>query len=101
MWTNLIDNAIDAMDGHGTLRLSTRLDGTDVIVDITDSGHGMSGDVEARVFEPFFTTKGVGKGTGLGLDISRRIIAERHRGEITFESVPGHTTVHVRLPISR
>jgi signal transduction histidine kinase len=101
VWTNLIDNAIDAMDGHGTMRLSTRLDGSDVIVDITDSGHGMSGDVEARVFEPFFTTKDVGKGTGLGLDISRRIIAERHRGEITFDSKPGETTVHVRLPLSR
>ena len=101
VWTNLIDNAIDAMDGRGTLRLSTRLDGSDVIVDITDSGHGMSGDVEARVFEPFFTTKDVGKGTGLGLDISRRIIAERHHGEITFDSMPGQTTVHVRLPLSR
>ena len=101
VWTNLIDNAIDAMDGQGTLRLSTRLDGSDVIIDITDSGHGMPSDVEARVFEPFFTTKDVGKGTGLGLDISRRIIAERHRGEITFDSAPGRTTVHVRLPISR
>jgi signal transduction histidine kinase len=101
VWTNLIDNAIDAMDGQGTLRLSTRLDGSDVVIDITDSGHGMPADVEARVFEPFFTTKDVGKGTGLGLDISRRIVAERHRGEITFDSVPGHTTVHVRLPISR
>jgi signal transduction histidine kinase len=101
VWTNLIDNAIDAMDGHGTLTLSTRLDGSDVVIDITDSGHGMPADVEARVFEPFFTTKDVGKGTGLGLDISRRIIAERHRGEITFDSVPGRTTVHVRLPISR
>jgi len=101
VWTNLIDNAIDAMDGQGTLTLSTRLDGSDVVIDITDSGHGMPADVEARVFEPFFTTKDVGKGTGLGLDISRRIVAERHRGEITFDSVPGRTTVHVRLPISR
>jgi signal transduction histidine kinase len=100
VWTNLIDNAIDAMDGQGTLRLSTRLDGSDVVVDITDSGHGMPADVEARVFEPFFTTKDVGKGTGLGLDISRRIIADRHRGEITFDSAPGRTTVHVRLPMS-
>jgi len=101
VWTNLIDNAIDAMDGHGTLRLSTRLDGSDVVIDITDSGHGMPADVEARVFEPFFTTKDVGKGTGLGLDISRRIVAERHHGEITFDSVPGRTTVRVRIPISR
>ena len=101
VWTNLIDNAVDAMEGRGTLRLSTRLDGADVVVDITDSGHGMSGDVEARVFEPFFTTKDVGKGTGLGLDISRRIVVDRHHGEITFDSAPGRTTVHVRLPIAR
>jgi signal transduction histidine kinase len=101
VWTNLIDNAIDAMDGQGKLRLSTRLDGSDVIIDITDSGHGMPADVETRVFEPFYTTKDVGKGTGLGLDISRRIVVERHRGEITFDSIPGRTTVHVRLPISR
>ena len=101
VWTNLIDNAIDAMSGHGTLRLSTRLDDTDVVVDITDSGHGMSDDVEARAFEPFFTTKDVGKGTGLGLDISRRIVVDRHHGEITFDSVPGQTTVHVRLPVAR
>lgn len=101
VWTNLIDNAIDAMDGHGTLRLSTRLSGSDIVVDVTDSGHGLSGDIEARVFEPFFTTKDVGKGTGLGLDISRRIVVDRHGGEISFDSTPGQTTVHVRLPISR
>jgi signal transduction histidine kinase len=101
VWTNLIDNAIDAMEGHGTLRVATHADGNCIIVDFTDSGHGMASDVQERVFEPFFTTKDVGKGTGLGLDISRRIVVERHGGEITFESVPGHTTAHVRLPISR
>ena len=74
-------------------------DGDCIIVDFTDSGHGMASDVQERVFEPFFTTKDVGKGTGLGLDISRRIVVERHGGEITFDSVPGQTTARVRLPI--
>ena len=101
VWTNLIDNAIDSMEGHGTLRLATRRDGDSIIVDITDSGHGMASAVQERAFEPFFTTKDVGKGTGLGLDISRRIVAERHGGEITFDSVPGETTAHVRLPVKR
>jgi signal transduction histidine kinase len=101
VWTNLIDNAIDAMGGEGTLRLSTRLDQGCIIVDVSDSGHGMGTDVQDRAFEPFFTTKDVGKGTGLGLDISRRIVVERHGGEITFDSVPGNTTAHVRIPMSR
>ncbi|HEX3087704.1 MAG TPA: ATP-binding protein, partial [Ilumatobacteraceae bacterium] len=101
VWTNLIDNAIDAMDGHGTLRLSTHLDGGCIFVDIGDSGHGMPSAVQDRAFEPFFTTKDVGKGTGLGLDISRRIIVDRHGGEITFDSVPGETIAHVRLPVAR
>jgi signal transduction histidine kinase len=101
VWTNIIDNAVDAMGGHGTLRLATRLDGDRVIVDITDSGPGMPDDVQARAFEPFFTTKDVGKGTGLGLDISRRIVVERHHGEISFDSKPGETTAHIGLPIAR
>ena len=101
VWTNLIDNAVDAMDGHGTLRLVTRRDGDDVVVEVIDSGRGMDPDVQARVFEPFFTTKDVGKGTGLGLDISRRIVVDRHGGDISFESEPGSTTARVRLPTRR
>jgi signal transduction histidine kinase len=101
VWTNLIDNAIDAMGGQGRLRVATRVDDDCIIVEVIDSGHGMPSDVQERAFEPFFTTKDVGKGTGLGLDISRRIIVERHGGEITFDSVPGQTTAHVRLPVSR
>ncbi|MCU1359787.1 MAG: ATP-binding region ATPase domain protein [Ilumatobacteraceae bacterium] len=101
VWTNLIDNAIDAMDGTGTLRISTRVEGSDVIVEISDTGRGMPDAVQQRAFEPFFTTKDVGKGTGLGLDISRRIVVDRHHGEITFESQPGATTARVRLPIAR
>ena len=101
VWTNLIDNAVDAMDGSGTLRLTTRVDGDAIVVDVADSGHGMTLDVQARAFEPFFTTKDVGKGVGLGLDMSRRIVVEHHRGDITFDSTAAGTTVHVRLPISQ
>jgi signal transduction histidine kinase len=101
VWTNLIDNAIDAMDGKGTLRLSTSVDGDDVVVEITDSGPGIDAEVQRRMFEPFFTTKDVGSGTGLGLDISRRIVADRHGGAISFESEPGSTTAIVRLPVRR
>ena len=98
VWTNLIDNAIDAMDGAGTLTITTRMDGDDVVVSIGDTGPGMPADVQARAFEPFFTTKDVGKGTGLGLDISRRIIVENHQGEISIASQPGETVLTVRLP---
>jgi len=101
VWTNLLDNAIDAMDGSGTLTVTTRVDGNGVIVDITDTGHGIDPALSGRVFEPFFTTKDVGKGTGLGLDITRRIVVDRHGGQLTFESQPGSTTASVRLPISR
>ena len=99
VWTNLIDNAIDAMEGHGTLRVSARSDTVGwVVVEIGDTGSGMPPEVQAHAFEPFFTTKEVGKGTGLGLDISRRIVVERHSGEITIESGPSGTVVRVRLP---
>lgn len=99
VWTNLIDNAIDAMGGVGTLRIATRVEDERVVVAVSDTGGGMSDDVLARVFEPFFTTKDVGKGTGLGLDISRRIIQERHGGEITFTTGPDGTTATVTLPL--
>ncbi len=102
VWTNLIDNAIDAMGGAGTLRVSTRVDELGyVTVEIADTGSGMPAQVQGHAFEPFFTTKEVGKGTGLGLDISRRIVAERHNGEIAIESRPGDTVLRVRLPPRR
>ena len=101
VWTNLIDNAIDAMDGTGTLRLATSVDGDDVVIEVGDTGPGIDPDVLQRVFEPFFTTKDVGKGTGLGLDITRRIVVDRHAGDITFVSRPGATTAVVRLSIRR
>ncbi len=98
VWTNLIDNAIDAMDGNGTLRISTRADPDDVVVEIGDTGPGMPPDIRARAFDPFYTTKDVGKGAGLGLDISRRIIVERHHGQITIDSRPDETVLCVHLP---
>ena len=98
-WTNLIDNALDAIAGAGTLRVSARAAEGGVVVEIADTGPGMSKEVQAHAFEPFYTTKEIGKGTGLGLDITRRIIAERHGGDITIESRPGDTVVRVRLPL--
>lgn len=98
VWTNVIDNAVDAMKGTGTLRVATRAAGNGVIVEIGDTGPGMPEEVRAHAFDPFYTTKGVGMGTGLGLDISRRIIVERHGGEITIEPASGETVLRVRLP---
>ena len=98
-WTNLIDNAIDAMNGSGTLTLTARLDGDRVAVEIGDTGVGMTPEIVARAFEPFYSTKGVGKGAGLGLDIAQRIIVERHRGTITIDSGPGRTVLRVRIPL--
>jgi signal transduction histidine kinase len=99
VWTNLIDNAVDAMGGAGTLRLATRAERDHVVIEISDTGPGMPPQVAARAFEAFYTTKDVGKGTGLGLDIAQRIVAERHGGTIAIESRPGETVLRVRIPI--
>jgi signal transduction histidine kinase len=99
VWTNLIDNAIDAMGGAGTLRVATRAEGSEVVVEIGDTGPGMSPQVATRAFDPFYTTKDVGKGTGLGLDIAQRIVVERHGGTIDIDSRPGQTVLRVRLPL--
>jgi signal transduction histidine kinase len=101
VWTNLIDNAVDAMGGSGTLRVSSINTDHGVTVEIGDTGPGLSADVLPHIFEPFFTTKDVGRGTGLGLDISRRIIVDRHGGDITVERVGGETVFRVRLPASQ
>lgn len=98
VWTNLIDNAIDAMNGEGIIRVRTALEGDSILVEIGDNGPGIPKDVQARMFEPFFTTKEVGKGTGLGLDTVRQII-KHHQGSIRVESKPGDTRFQVRLPI--
>jgi len=99
VWTHLIDNAVDAMDGTGTLRIATRTDGDVVVVEIGDTGPGMPPLVAARAFEAFYTTKDPGKGTGLGLDIARRIVEDRHGGTISIDSRPDETVLRVRIPI--
>ena len=98
VWTNLMDNALDAMAGSGTLRVSTRAEGDGVVVEIGDTGSGMSPDTRDHAFEPFFTTKDVGKGTGLGLDISRRVVVDRHGGQISILVRPAETVLRVSLP---
>jgi signal transduction histidine kinase len=100
VWTNLLTNAVDALDGSGTIRISTAADGDNVVVVFADDGPGMPAEVQDRAFEPFFTTKETGKGTGLGLDISRRIIIDRHKGDISIDSEPGRTEFTVTLPIT-
>jgi signal transduction histidine kinase len=101
VWTNIIDNAIDAMgDGPGTLTVRTSMSDECVQVEVGDTGPGIPPDVRKRIFEPFFTTKGVGRGTGLGLDVSYRMIVNRHHGDISVESEPGDTRFRVRLPIN-
>jgi signal transduction histidine kinase len=100
VWTNLIDNALGAMPDGGTLTLRTRRDGDHLVVEIGDTGVGIPPEVRPRIFEPFFTTKPVGEGTGLGLDISYRIVVNKHHGDIRVDSVPGSTVFHVYLPLS-
>jgi len=99
VWANIIDNAVDAMEGAGTLRITTRARPDSVVVELADSGTGMSPEVAARVFEAFYTTKDVGKGTGLGLDIARRIVEERHGGTIGVEPTTDGATLRVELPL--
>lgn len=98
VWTNLIVNAIEAMNDGGKLKVRTRREPTDILIEIRDNGSGIPENVRTRIFEPFFTTKPVGEGTGLGLDTVARIV-RKHRGNIRFESKPGDTCFQVRLPI--
>ncbi len=97
VWTNLIENAIDAMQGKGELRIRTASEYDHVIVEVIDNGPGVPEAIRGKIFEPFFTTKPVGQGTGLGLDAVRRVV-EKHRGEIRLESRAGETRFQVRLP---
>ena len=99
VWTNLIDNAIDAMDGEGTLTVRARREDPWVVVEIEDDGPGIPDAIRSEIFDPFFTTKAPGQGTGLGLNISRNLVVQRHRGEISVTSEPGRTRFTVRLPV--
>jgi signal transduction histidine kinase len=97
VWTNIMDNAIDAMNGE--LLLRTYAEDNHVIVEISDNGPGIPEEIRSRIFEPFFTTKAPGKGTGLGLHISHDIVANRHHGQLKVESEPGNTTFKAVLPV--
>jgi signal transduction histidine kinase len=100
VWTNLLDNAIDALGESGQITITTRADGDCAEIDISDDGPGIPAEIRDRVFDPFFTTKDVGKGTGLGLQTARQIIVDRHHGSLTLESEPGRTVLRARLPIN-
>jgi signal transduction histidine kinase len=101
VWTNLLDNAIDALGERGTITIATRADGDCAVVEIADDGPGIPEELAARIFDPFFTTKDVGRGTGLGLATARRIVHERHDGSLTLDSRPGATVFRVRLPFAQ
>jgi signal transduction histidine kinase len=98
VWTNLIDNAADAMKGQGKLRIRTMREGDDVLVEFVDNGPGIPPEIQTKIFDPFFTTKPIGEGTGLGLDTVYRIV-RKHRGNVSVVSSPGNTCFRVRLPI--
>ncbi|MFJ9850149.1 ATP-binding protein [Streptomyces sp. NPDC101150] len=103
VWTNLIDNAVSSMnstDTGGTLTVRTARDGDLLLVEFCDTGPGVPAEIRDRIFDPFFTTKPMGEGTGLGLDISWRIIVNKHKGDLRFHSVPGDTRFQVRLPLA-
>ena len=99
VWTNLLDNALDAVGGEGTIRVSAAREGDRALVEIVHDGPGIPEEIKDRVFEPFFTTKGAGEGTGLGLDTARRVVVNGHGGDLRFSSEPGDTRFQVRLPV--
>jgi signal transduction histidine kinase len=99
VWTNMIDNAVSAMGGTGTLTIRTGREGDCALIEIGDTGPGIPADIKTRIFEPFFSTKPVGEGTGLGLDIAWRIIVNKHHGDLQVESAPGDTRFQIRLPL--
>lgn len=99
VWTNIIDNAIDAMNGNGEIILRTYVEDEQVVVEIVDNGPGIPADVQSRIYEPFYTTKSPGQGTGLGLHISHDIVVNRHHGQLLVKSKPGKTTFKIILPM--
>jgi signal transduction histidine kinase len=101
VWTNLLDNAIGALGGKGTITITTHADGSCAVVEISDDGPGIPEAVADQIFDPFFTTKEVGNGTGLGLATARRIVVDRHNGSLSFDTKPGRTTFRVRLPFTQ
>ena len=101
VWTNLLDNALDAVGETGHITITTTCENDRVLVAITDDGPGIPPAIQGRIWEPFFTTKAVGAGTGLGLDVAYRIVVGRHGGDIRVVSQPGSTVFEVRLPLTQ
>src|SRR6202008_2774954 len=100
VWTNLIDNAADAMKGKGELRIRTMREGDEVLVEFVDNGPGIPPEIQTKIFDPFFTTKPIGEGTGLGLDTAMRIV-QKHHGTIEVKSKPGETRFLIRVPLQQ
>ena len=100
VWTNILDNAISAMNGQGTIHIKTFREDTWVVVQIKDNGPGIAKNIQSKIFDPFFTTKAPGEGTGLGLNISHNIIVEKHYGKMNLYSQPGETCFEIKLPIN-
>jgi signal transduction histidine kinase len=101
VWTNLLDNAIDALGEKGTITITTRSEAGGARVDVSDDGPGIAPEARGRVFDSFFTTKDVGHGIGLGLSTAHRVVVDRHHGTLTVDSEPGATTFHVWLPLTQ
>jgi signal transduction histidine kinase len=99
VWTNLIHNALQAMDNKGTLTIEIQQQDNQAKISITDSGKGIPPEIQAKIFQPFFTTKPAGEGSGLGLDIVKKII-DKHQGQINVASIPGQTTFTILLPMN-
>ncbi len=100
VWTNLLDNAADALEGEGEIAIRTHQEDDEVVVEIEDNGPGIPTELQSRIFDTFFTTKPPGQGTGLGLDISYNIVVQKHRGDIRVTSAPGRTSFEVKLPVN-
>jgi signal transduction histidine kinase len=100
VWTNILDNAVDAMNENGRITIKTYKENQHLVVEIKDSGPGIPEDIQSKIFDPFYTTKPVGKGTGMGLNISHNIIVQKHKGEIKVKSKPGETCFQIKLPIT-
>jgi signal transduction histidine kinase len=101
VWTNIIDNAVAAMNGQGEINLRTHYEGSWITIEIEDNGPGIPESIQSKIFDPFFTTKAPGEGTGLGLNISHNIIVQKHKGEITVHSQPGRTSFQIKLPVNQ